>query len=94
VIRNSGQKANEPGNIERESEERAFSYRRKRRTSGGKTSTTSKPVYSPISRAPSASECLDARAHAKCQLCLINLGVIGDLSRRWFVQFDGGADLL
>ena len=42
------------------------------------------------------SEPLHARARARemCQLCLLSLATIGDLSRCCFVQFDGGADLL
>src|SRR6266480_636803 len=33
-------------------------------------------------------------ARAMCQVCLLSLAIIGDLSRCWFVQFERGAHLL
>src|SRR5690348_8175857 len=41
----------------------------------------------------SATASLYARASAMCQLCLLGLAIIGDLSLCSFVQFDGGAYL-
>ena len=45
-------------------------------------------------RTSSASECLNVRARAMRQLCLLRLAIIGDLSWCSFVQFDCGGHLL